>query len=306
MQPFGIPEKEPLIEDELEKFLDLRAEHIKTIIDESIDVIHAMRHTSLERANRNSKPQVFLEGDEIIVRMNHVKGVAHTKWGPLYSEPNTITRVITDTCVEAIDEFGKLRRLHIDRIKLYKRPSDEAEINLDTGKNNAQSNKSSPECPCIEDHNKLPSVVIHPACFTKQQRNQGIINQPPISVPAPGGRHRAARNRTQTAPNINRAVQNRIPVRNNPSHIRNVPPREISVPLLPVRQQRAHQPPSNIPVARNIINNTPAIAQPPRAVQTQPVSRTRAAIQTAAALITGTRQSTRTKRNNRDEAYVYY
>jgi hypothetical protein len=84
VQPFGIPEMEPLIEDELEKFLDLRSEQIKTIIDESIDVIHSMRHTSLERANRNAKPQLFLEGDEVIVRMNHVKGVARTKWGPLY------------------------------------------------------------------------------------------------------------------------------------------------------------------------------------------------------------------------------
>jgi hypothetical protein len=32
--------------------------------------------------------------------LNHVKGVARTKWGQLYSEPHKIMHVITDTCVE--------------------------------------------------------------------------------------------------------------------------------------------------------------------------------------------------------------
>jgi hypothetical protein len=254
-----------------------------------------MRHTSLERANRSAKHQVFLEGDEIIVRMNHVKGVARKKWGPLFSEPHTITRIITDTCIEAVDEFGKITRLHIDRIKLYKRPPAENK-ELDH-RLQASSEKISDEANESET-----AVVLHPACFTKTQRNQGFINPQPVSVPAAGRPRRAGRNQNQPAVPANPASNYRNIVRNNPNIRIEAPAAPLPLPARP-QNRRA---PAQGPPARNIINNTPAIARPPTADRTQPVSRTRAALQTAAALIGGTRRSARTRQPNQDAAYVYY
>jgi transposase InsO family protein len=125
IKPFGLPEMDTDVTDDVNTFLDLRQESLRILTEAVRDTVITVRHTSLEYVNKNRKNPEYLVGDEILMRNDQAKLLVDRKWGPLFSNPQRITRVISDVAVETIDENGEKRTLHVDRIKKYKRQTFE-------------------------------------------------------------------------------------------------------------------------------------------------------------------------------------
>jgi hypothetical protein len=182
-----------------------------------------MRHTSLESANKSRKSVEFLVGDEIVVRRNHAKGIADRKWGPLFSNPHNITRIISDVCVETIDEFGQTHRLHVDRIKRYKRPpldddkSDEELPNIDES---LTQSREIPKCNC---HCNNPTTI--PVIPHRIPPAQSALHVRPVPPPRPS--------------------RSQIPLPSSvppPARHSNQPDRQIHAPDIPPQRPPIHGP----------------------------------------------------------------
>jgi hypothetical protein len=205
IKPFGLPEMEYDVTDDVHTFLDLRQESLRILTDTIRDTILNVRHTSLEYANKNRKNPEYLVGDEVLVRNDQAKLLVDRKWGPLFSEPHKITRLISDVAIETIDSDGKKHTLHVDRVKKYKRQT-------------------------FEESEKMPTLPAEPIPDTRVTATHNtccsgalpLIIQPATVIPAPtitaddssSAPLSAAVGSTGAAPNlfqsVAKAVRNRL------------------------------------------------------------------------------------------------
>jgi hypothetical protein len=162
IKPFGLPELECDVNDDVTTFLDIRQESLRVLTEEIRATILEVRHTSLQYVNKGRKNPEYLVGDEVLVKRDHAKLLKDRKWGPLFSNPHVITRIISDVAVETMDESDKKHTLHVDRLKKYKRPADEVGVcsqKLQKQKQEAEQPRHSVSCT---GHTASMPIIIMP------------------------------------------------------------------------------------------------------------------------------------------------